>query len=239
MFRGGNRGRRASGRGENRNPRVAPPGFQYNQGSRLSSLSITEPKNIDYTPNSSTRQHDWTLLKKEFVNYFTDKYDYFADIITTGEHHVFPARVQMTREEDQSIFDIINVEKAKELIWAAENADLTDAQIQAHSAQTDRFAESLQLAERNSLNDILKSRRVELEKEQNSYKKLYPKVFNFILSKCTPTLRSKLNQNVDWLEQINDLHDPCWLWNLVNVTMIGIDADVDLLGNAANDQRVL
>jgi hypothetical protein len=106
MFRGGNRGRRQGGR-ENRTPRVTPPDYGYNQGSRKSSQSLIEPKKIDYVSNSITRHHDWAMLQKEFIKYFTEHFEYFVDIIVTGQHHVFPPRTSMTREEDQQVVDIV------------------------------------------------------------------------------------------------------------------------------------
>jgi hypothetical protein len=76
-----------------------------------------EPKQIDYTPNSITRHHDWAMLKKDYIKYFTEHFEFFADIIVNEAHHVFPAPTSMSREDDQRVEDILPNELIREASW--------------------------------------------------------------------------------------------------------------------------
>jgi hypothetical protein len=179
------------------NKREAHPESWVTQGSEGAL-----PKQIDLQANMLNKHYKWGILKKEYIRVFTEKYDYFQDIIINNAHHDFGPKPMMTVEENQAVLDIVVSANIAEMVWQTANPDKLE-EFREHGAAAREYARLLTASERESLNESIRQRRIRWDKEQADYLKAYPKVFEFLLSRCSSNLIAKLSINEGWSEQVS------------------------------------
>jgi hypothetical protein len=233
-YRGGFRGGRRPNRDENRLYET-PPQSRVAEGSRKG--AIDEPSMINLFTNSPNKHVAWNKCKKEFSDHFIFNYEYFVDIISTGDHHKFGSKPIMTREENDEILNITQINRMEEMAWQISNPEKIN-EFQAHGERTAEYIRDLIKTERALLDDSIKERRHKYQKELDDYNKNSPRVFLFILSKCSLPLKDKLSLHPDFRAQVDETKNPSWLWNQIEHIIIGLTGDLTLAGNAVNDQII-